>query len=252
MWSQQDHVEGTRRVTAPHRCLARRRGGMGLGLATVGLVGVLAACGGASSGSPGVTLPPSPFATTQVTTTSSLPTSTTAHQSTTIASTTSTTLPPTTTTVPPTTTSVVVDAQGNIFSPFFLADAKTVGGTPNPEVGPVTVNGVTYPHSIFDVGSVCAVGRVTTHAYDLGRHYSTFRATLGESDKSPANAPAQWDVYADGVQVYSGKAVLGQSVPLDLSMKGVLRLELTTTLLSAKSPSCDGFALAWADAEVFP
>ena len=141
--------------------------------------------------------------------------------------------------------------------PFFLSDANTTGGTGSPNQNAVTINGTTYPHSIYDNYSECGDSTSTkSYEYDLGRHYGTFTATIGQDDSSPLNVPIHWDVYGDSNKhLYTGTMVQGQSFPLSVSVAGVLTLTVTTTftpLTNGSNQTCGTVKAAWGEATVSP
>jgi hypothetical protein len=107
----------------------------------------------------------------------------------------------------------------------FLADLDAVeGGFAEVQAN---VNGVDYVHSLVehaDSGPDLA-------GYDLGRHYTRFRAIVGQRDDSDSGVVVRFEVFADGRPVYQRDLALGEQDTVDLDVTGVLRLQLVVTKL---------------------
>jgi len=145
--------------------------------------------------------------------------------------------------------------QNNSLTAFFLSDQSTCCGSDSPEKSGATINGQTFPHSIWTSLDSCSQsGTTVTYDYNLGRSYKSFSATIGDLDNSALNIPVQWDVYLDTSRhVSSTKLVQGQSTPLSIDVTGVLTLTLTVTLLQGQQGwSCPNVNPAWGDAQVSP
>jgi hypothetical protein len=182
--------------------------------------------------------------TTGSTPTTPAPTTTDEPTTTAIATGTTVPLSPAATPAPPT------DAHGNPLSPDFLSAATTVGAGTAPQTGLMSVNGVSYPHSVWTNNDCYACeGKALTFDYNLERAQQVFEATVGLGDTSTSDAKVQFDVFMDGDHVYTGTFGLGQSFALRLSAVGVLRLTLSTTLVS-NGVSGDIFAV-WGNAALF-
>jgi serine/threonine protein kinase len=142
-------------------------------------------------------------------------------------------------------------------APLFLSNASTVGGTDEPDTGAATINGTTYPHSIWDQFGQCNSSTTISHDYDLGRKYSTFTATVGEGDTSPQSATVQWDVYLDTTNhPYTKQMIKGTGDQVSISVKNVLTLTLTETYIPPASGyngnTCGSIIAGWGDAEIAP
>jgi hypothetical protein len=73
--------------------------------------------------------------------------------------------------------------------------------------------------------------------YNLGRNYSTLNTTIGLDDNvSSSRALIQFQIFGDGVSLFSQNLQLGQAVPIHLNVKGVLRLRLQVTGLPVSNP----------------
>jgi serine/threonine protein kinase len=95
--------------------------------------------------------------------------------------------------------------------------------------GQYTSNGKQFLHSV-DVEAPCASDDSTFWVdYDLGRSYSTFRATVGLSDNDASDAKGAYAIYADGKKVTQGTLGVGETKPVELDVSGVLRLRLEGT-----------------------
>ncbi len=96
------------------------------------------------------------------------------------------------------------------------------------------VNGRIAEHSIS-----CGVRRVGNQGwieYDLGRGYSTFTTQLGiDDDAISIESRVRFRIYGDGVLLLSRDVGFGEIVPVQLSVRGVLRLRLEVTLIAGPS-----------------
>lgn len=106
------------------------------------------------------------------------------------------------------------------------------------------INGTSYPHS--QAAQFCFGSNRRNWAYVLGRSYKKFRATVGLSDNSTEEALVRYEIFADGRRVYLRDASLGSSFPVDVSVEGVLRLRLVTTLLSEVG-GCGAATAEWGE-----
>lgn len=109
----------------------------------------------------------------------------------------------------------------------YLADLSSLSGGSG--TGDAAVNGQDFPTSVI-VEMNPGPGDV---AYNLGRSWQRFEATIGLDDSSPEGEKVQFQVVADGHSLYTHVFSLGQSVAINLNVTGVLRLELKTTLASS-------------------
>jgi NPCBM/NEW2 domain len=110
--------------------------------------------------------------------------------------------------------------------------------------GLADINGVPHPHSV--AAGFCFGETNVTAEYSLERSYRVFRATIGLLDTSNTKEVVKYDVKADGRTVYEKTVRFGQSFDVDVPVTGVLRLALTTSLLSQQG-MCDG-AAEWGEA----
>jgi hypothetical protein len=127
-------------------------------------------------------------------------------------------------------TTGVVTREGTPPPPAtYLTEARPVESSGYSE-GARSVNGVVHAQSIaFTVRQYSESAE-----FDLARRAVRFRATVGLSDRSSdATGRAQFDVFADGKNVYSRQLGLGQSEVLDLDMTDVLRLRIAVTGLQS-------------------
>ncbi|WP_250280550.1 protein kinase domain-containing protein [Frankia sp. CiP1_Cm_nod2] len=125
----------------------------------------------------------------------------------------------------------------------YLSDVRAVAG--DPSTGSKTVNGKTYPHSLYT-----CTRRSSSFEFDLGRHYRTFQATAGIADDAwDSSIRILYEVFVDGSPAYRKDIGFGESVPISLDLTGVLRLKLTQTFVSGnKNGSCD--YNVWGDARL--
>nr|WP_232794282.1 MULTISPECIES: NPCBM/NEW2 domain-containing protein [Pseudofrankia] len=77
-------------------------------------------------------------------------------------------------------------------------------------------------------------GDTSTYAkYDLGRDAHRLQATVGLSDDATSGTTYLIEIFGDGRRLASNTVKLGNSVPLDIDVTGVLRLRLMTTKVQA-------------------
>jgi hypothetical protein len=89
--------------------------------------------------------------------------------------------------------------------------------------------------------------------YDLGRHWSTFTATVGALETDPSDASATYTVYGDGERLASGNVSLTQARNLRISVKKYLRLRLLVNDPQAPNRSCgfsDNYYYVWGNAQL--
>lgn len=111
------------------------------------------------------------------------------------------------------------------------------------EKGSAEVNGKQLVHSVML--EVSSGNETKTVEYNLGRAWRTLTATCGVSDNAPANAKVRFEAFGDGNRLFSEVLTLGQSKSMNLNLTNVLRLKLTTTLLTPDVSSTTG---VWGDA----
>ncbi|MCW2740406.1 MAG: hypothetical protein JWR45_828 [Blastococcus sp.] len=124
-------------------------------------------------------------------------------------------------------------------------------------VGTASMNGQTFVHAIRAV-TACNSGSSTTQStviqYDLGRKYQKLTMSVGLADDSDSQGVVQFVVLLDGRQVFSQPARLGQAVPADIDVTGVLRLEISATRIDE---TCNSYSngpeatAVWADPQLF-
>lgn len=79
--------------------------------------------------------------------------------------------------------------------------------------------------------------------FDVGRDYRKVRGTVGMSDNSPSDARVKFEVLGDGRSLLAQELGLGEAVPVDLDITGVLRLELVATETQPSSTYDDATAV---------
>jgi hypothetical protein len=115
------------------------------------------------------------------------------------------------------------------------------------ETGQARLDGDTYVRSVFSyTDDYC--DSPTILQYDLGRNYRSFSTRVGPSDESYSQTLLQFDVRLDGRSVFSGKAKLGESLPIEVDVTDGLRLELSVARLESPCGSWDDDVFGvWAD-----
>nr|WP_235498415.1 protein kinase [Frankia sp. R43] len=100
------------------------------------------------------------------------------------------------------------------------------------ETGAVAVNGQQRTRSILirAVGDKYAANyRVGKVDYDLGRHFQKFQAVVGLADDARSTAVYQVSIYGDNQRLADHTIRLGESIPIDIDVRGILRLRLEIT-----------------------
>lgn len=117
----------------------------------------------------------------------------------------------------------------------YLAELSPVGSTAY--TGSITVNGVSYPHAVYQQFSGCS-GEVS-HTYDLNGEWSRFSSVIGVADGGNTDSALQFSVVADGKSVFtSGNIGVGTPPKVDVPVTGVDNLTISFTLLDDNSSSC--------------
>jgi type II secretory pathway pseudopilin PulG len=164
--------------------------------------------------------------------------------------------PKTTGTSTSSTTSTPTVPDNSSAAPYGLSSSNTCCGSQQAATGPVNINGQQYLDSIYGTflgaGAYnCSTGSSITYDYDLERQYSTFTATIGETDGSDLGVTAQFDVYLDSSNhAFSQVLSQGQSVPISVNVTGALTLTLTMTLTSSNCNDQGEVDAAWGNAQV--
>lgn len=150
--------------------------------------------------------------------------------------------------------------SGRSTSDAYLSDLRPVergrSGSGWAEPGVATVSGTRYAHAVMQ-RAYCTSrdGGDTWADYDLSRSWSRFTTVVGLDDTSRASASVTYKVLADQAVVASGALTLGQSVPIDVSVAGALRVRLQINDPSATRPTCGtrtDAQVAWGDATLVP
>jgi hypothetical protein len=93
------------------------------------------------------------------------------------------------------------------------------------ESGPMDVTGKNLPHAMSS--TICSSNTPTANSYDLGKHYQRLLATLGQADNSKlSTAVGLVEIFADGRKVFAQNVAFGKTVPLDVDVTDVLRLDV--------------------------
>ncbi|WP_322778319.1 NPCBM/NEW2 domain-containing protein, partial [Frankia sp. Cas4] len=125
-------------------------------------------------------------------------------------------------------TSKPTAAPGNVDR--FLTDLTVIESDGKVESGSGSISGTKLPHSvILQANHYDDPKNVARAEYDLGRDYRRLQATVGLADDARSNAVYQIEIYGDDRRLASHTVRLGNSVPIDLDVTGILRLRLTTT-----------------------
>jgi hypothetical protein len=158
-------------------------------------------------------------------------------------------LPTTSTTVPATTTSFVP-------SRVYLTELSPVARSIDVRSSAAELGGTPYGNSlVFTCELYCddsaSLARV---AYNLGGDYSTFSTTAGVLDTAPdINETATFTVIVDGIERAKTTASFRQPAPIELDIRGALRLELLiTTGIRNVSPLEAGVDAAGGKTNSFP
>jgi hypothetical protein len=123
--------------------------------------------------------------------------------------------------------------EDEIFGP------KTRGGTAD-------IAGNTYPKSVLvDYGTRFVQA---TASWNLSKRGGTFRAVIGLSDDSGSQARVRVEAVGDGRLLADATVGLGQAVPVNVSVDGVLRLTLR---ISSAATKVDQYLTAvWGNARI--
>jgi len=129
----------------------------------------------------------------------------------------------------------------------YLSTVSTVEGEAS--TGPASISGTTYTRSV-SLGLGGSSGSQRSAGYDLSRAYRRFRATVGLTDSADAHVQVKIEVLGDGRSLFSQTVGLGQAVPVDVDVTGVLRLTLSATVVTSSSSCCAGSVAAFGDAAI--
>ncbi len=129
----------------------------------------------------------------------------------------------------------------------YLQDLSAVND--DPDLGPRSVVGHTYPHSIYSTLATCH--KRSTFEYNLGKHYRQLLATVGLDDSSLySGGRILFEAFLDSRPVFAKTVGLGQAVPVRVSAQGALRLKLRLTYVGPRPHQCMDEIAVWGDARV--
>lgn len=148
-----------------------------------------------------------------------------------------------TTTVPETTTSLPTPLDGDLDPPEsdttevtappsvqYLADVEPVDSEHySYQTGQGDLSGETYTRSVMIDPDQEEQGYAE---YNLSRAYSRVEGSVGLRDDAPSSTTMKVQMYADGEVIFDETVGLGDVVPFDLDVEGVLRLRVQITDLS--------------------
>jgi hypothetical protein len=117
----------------------------------------------------------------------------------------------------------------------YLSNFDSVASSGSLFAGNLEVNGRHYRNSVMQILDPGP----DSVSYNLRRQWRTLEMTLGLSDSSTENEMLQFRVTADDRIIYTGNFTRAQSRHVRLNVAGVLRLDLTTTLVSDYTGSAD-------------
>jgi serine/threonine-protein kinase len=129
----------------------------------------------------------------------------------------------------------------------YLQDLSAVND--DPDLGPRSVAGRTYPHSIYSTIATC--DKRSTVEYNLGKHYRQLLATAGLDDSSHySGGKVLFEAFLDSRPVFARTVGLGQAVPVRVSAQGALRLKLRLTYVGPRPHHCLDEIAVWGDARL--
>ncbi len=126
-------------------------------------------------------------------------------------------------TVVPTSASPSADVPPSETVHYLATDLEHLGCNEGCGESPAEVNGETYDRPVNVPRNPGYRGTV---AYNLGKKYVRLRAVAGLRDDSDPKARQRMEVYGDGRRLFSTVVKLGDPAPVDVNIRGVLRLEL--------------------------
>ena len=118
---------------------------------------------------------------------------------------------------------VLVVAQ----APAAVALADVVAVSSRCSIGTFSGNGVTYDNSLSCSSSTPG----TVNEYNLADGIEQFTAVAAISDSESLGDLVRIEVLGDGVSLFDGTVAFGQSVPIDVSVAGVLRLQIRVSVV---------------------
>ncbi|MGQ4383732.1 hypothetical protein [Streptomyces sp. SAS_270] len=93
----------------------------------------------------------------------------------------------------------------------------------------VAMSGVDYPHSVI---IFCVGGRANDYQYNLGATGKRLLGQVGIGDSEDASGlPANVSFYGDDRLIKTVKVSLGKPAPINLDIRGVIRLRIAATLI---------------------
>ncbi|MEU7725176.1 NPCBM/NEW2 domain-containing protein [Streptomyces sp. NPDC040724] len=129
----------------------------------------------------------------------------------------------------------------------YLSEMQPVERNYDPTPGAASINGSDFPQSIsFQVHY--AANPVNEVSYNIGRDWRYLAATVGVTDDSTSDTKLKMQAFADGRSVYEHVFSYGESNPVSLDVKGVLRLTFKVSLIGGGGGGT--YIGAWGDARL--
>lgn len=149
----------------------------------------------------------------------------------------------------------VPEGSGPISTPAastscFLDQVQPVGMNSEASWAIADINGETYKHSLLIEfnpygGNIGGTKYAAAADFNLARDFTIFEAVAGVEDSSPAQDRIRFEVLADNTIVFDEILALGTSKPVQLDVRGVLRLRLLTDAVDHQNGR--GESAAWGD-----
>ncbi|MFE9727655.1 NPCBM/NEW2 domain-containing protein [Streptomyces sp. NPDC005794] len=130
----------------------------------------------------------------------------------------------------------------------YLSELQPLSSSNGTETGSAEVNGHNYARSTslrVDKGYIPE----NDAEYNLGRHWRTFKATIGLRDDAPTGCRLKFEAFADGKLVTNATVTLGEARDLKLEISQVLRLKIQVTYVSPTDISSYCYGV-WGDAHL--
>ncbi|MFF0087669.1 NPCBM/NEW2 domain-containing protein [Streptomyces canus] len=128
----------------------------------------------------------------------------------------------------------------------YLSELEPLTSTQGVDTSSADVNGKGFARSVTLTAN--AAGPVNSAEYNLGRHWSTFTATVGLRDDSPTGGSLAFEVMVDGTRKYRMVINLGESQDVKLDVSDALRLKLTVTYTGQDTGNA--YYGSWGDAHL--
>ncbi|MFF9623738.1 NPCBM/NEW2 domain-containing protein [Streptomyces griseosporeus] len=138
------------------------------------------------------------------------------------------------------------ETTGEAAQSRYLSELDPLTATQGVDTSTAEINGTGFARSVTLTAN--AAGPVNSAEYNLGRHWTTFIATVGLRDDSPTGGSLTFEAAVDGTRKFRETIHLGASREVKLDVRDALRLKLTVSYTGQDAANL--YYGSWGDAQL--